>query len=391
MLTIHRLIVTAAVAITFICAPFTATAQESSGSVRPARNYDVHVLTLGGSNCAVSAISEGTAVGWGSTPGDAAIHAFVWTQKNGIVDIGTLGGSRAEAAAVDGDRVVGFSLTAGDAESHAFSWTPAGGMRDLGTLGGSFSGAVSVSGNRVVGESRTALGDIHAFVWTPQAGMVDLGKLPGGTESSPAQIHRGLTAGWSATNGNAARHPVAWLANGQIIEIASAGGASTGVRDGVVTGYRQATAALEHHAFIWTMSFGEADLGVVPGFNESFAFATDGQFVVGQVSGIDPAPVTRPFVWTESSGMAVIGPASVQGFATHVSAGRVIGLFTTPSINGPRTFLWTATQGMVDVTPRSFTDGARPAGIDAQGRIAVVDEQGDINVFRSAVLIPRGH
>ena len=54
------------------------------------------------------------------------------------LDLGTLGGSFSYATAVSASgQVVGYSTTLGDVASHAFSWTEAGGMVDLGTLGGS--------------------------------------------------------------------------------------------------------------------------------------------------------------------------------------------------------------------------------------------------------------
>jgi hypothetical protein len=44
---------------------------------------------------------------------------------------------------------------------------------------------------------------------------------------------------------------------------------------------------------------------------------------------------------------------------------------------------------MRDVTPRSFTFGATPAGIDADGRIALQDNEDENGTTQSAVLVPR--
>jgi hypothetical protein len=65
-----------------------------------------------------------------------------------------------------------------------------------------------------------------------------------------------------------------------------------------------------------------------------------------------------------------------QAEATRVNRGRVIGLYDVDPDRDPEidfgnasAFLWTPQGGMVQVRQRS-----RPAGIDAAGRIAVVDD-----------------
>lgn len=70
-------------------------------------------------------------------------------------------------------QVVGWAKTSGDAAWHAFRYTDGVGMEDLGTLGGD-SGAEAINdASNVVGWSYTATGQ-HAFVCTAKTGMVDL-------------------------------------------------------------------------------------------------------------------------------------------------------------------------------------------------------------------------
>jgi probable HAF family extracellular repeat protein len=381
------------------------TAAQADGPIR----FKAHELTLGGSYSRVAAISDGTAVGSASIPGDAERHAFAWREDGGIFDLGTLGGTRAVASAVDGLHVVGTSLTAGDAEFHAFVWTPAAGMRDLGTLGGNYSEATSVSGGVVVGYSTVAAGDFHAFRWTRQTGMVDLGTLGNGVESAATRVERGLVTGWSTVVGNdfRTRRPVVWDPWGQVFDLVGTPfdidpesgyvrdwGQALDVDRGVVVGYFHGVPAPDYriHAFAWTVPHGFFDLGVPPGYTESFAYATNGELIVGQLSG---GFMTHPFVWTRSGGFVDLGnlgnPNDVS-FATAVNRNDwVVGLFTRPGIGGAGTFLWTRRTGMRDVTPALLPAGAWPVGIDDEGRIAVHDDQDELGTTRSAVLVPRRH
>ncbi len=369
--------------------------------LRPAHNYEVHEITLDGAGCRVQAIQRGQAVGWCRTPDAAAVRAFIWTEATGTVDIGTLGGSGASASAIDKGRVVGSSDISGDTEVHAFAWTRESDMLDLGTLGGTFIGPNSVSGNNVVGDASTSSGEIHAFLWTEMAGIVDLGTLEFGTESSARQIHGDLIAGWSTVS-VPGRRPVAWRSTGEIIDLLGepivqdgvfvrGDGQAQAVRKGLVVGYRRIATTEESRAFAWRDGQGLIDMGVVAGSNESFAFDTDGIWAVGQLSGVGGplGSTTRAFVWSESKGMRAITPATITAWATHVRNGRVVGVFHTPETNGSRTFLWTRKTGLADVTPRSFPGGFVPAGIDGDGRIAIVYEDEDPLNVRSVILVPR--
>ena len=60
------------------------------------------------------------------------MHAFSWTQADGMTDLGTLGAARTSSAV----NVNAAGQVVGISEGHSFSWTKAGGMVDLGTRGG---------------------------------------------------------------------------------------------------------------------------------------------------------------------------------------------------------------------------------------------------------------
>jgi probable HAF family extracellular repeat protein len=107
------------------------------------------------------------------------LHAFLWT-KRGETDLGTLGGSGSQPTGINlADQVVGYSWTPGDAALHAFLWSKGRGIEDLGTLGGSWSFALGINDfGQVVGYSQTSVaGDIHAFLWTGAKGLQDLNGL----------------------------------------------------------------------------------------------------------------------------------------------------------------------------------------------------------------------
>ena len=97
----------------------------------------VDLGTLGGIySTAVGVSASGQVAGTSSTPGDAEIHAFLWTADQGMVDLGTLAGPASMATDVSASgQVVGYAMSDPNNTgiTHAFSWTAAGGMVDLGT------------------------------------------------------------------------------------------------------------------------------------------------------------------------------------------------------------------------------------------------------------------
>jgi probable HAF family extracellular repeat protein len=149
--------------------------------------------TLGGTDSAAFSINErGQIAGWSytdTTPNPVAGNCsggtmnvptadpFLW--ENGkMIDLGSLGGTCGQAWAINNrGQVVGFSDLPGDAGDHAFLWDHTGGMQDLGTLGGNTGGAAAINdaGDIVGGDSRSD-GSGGSFLWRHGV-MTDLGTV----------------------------------------------------------------------------------------------------------------------------------------------------------------------------------------------------------------------
>ena len=107
----------------------------------------------------------------------SATHAVMW-EKGSVTDLGNLGGAKwhTPTAINPAGDVVGFSDLPGDAVMHAFLWTKRDGMRDLGTLPGdaiSQANGINARG-QVVGISCGAV--CRAFFWEKGV-MYDLNTL----------------------------------------------------------------------------------------------------------------------------------------------------------------------------------------------------------------------
>jgi probable HAF family extracellular repeat protein len=316
--------------------------------------------TLGGSSSqAVAVNASGQVVGYSSTTGDAATHAFSWTAGRGMVDLGTLGGDSWARAVNASGQVAGDSRTAsgGYGDVHAFSWTAARGMVDLGTLGGSISYVTGVDdAGQIVGYSVTTTGQTHAFSWTAAGGMVDLGALGGTFSQAVAVSAAGHVVGFATTTGDATSHAFSWTASGGMVDLGTLGGYSAGYAvnaSGQVVGQSAKSGPWppEEHAFSWTAGGGMVDLGTLGGSYSSGRAVSDSGQVVGWST--TSASQTHAFSWTAGGGMVdlgTLGGSYSQASAVNAS-GQIVGQSaTTGDAMGPsHAFSWTAGAGMVDL------------------------------------------
>lgn len=239
---------------------------------------------------------------------------------------------------------VGYQDKGGDSPYRAFRANLAGDVVDLGTLGGpdsySFATDVSLDGSVVVGSSWLGVGDSfneHAFRWTVTDGMVDLG-----TPSGPDGFSRafGVSGDGSVVVGEWSDRPFG-----------------------------------RTHAFRWTADGGFQDLAPGAYTSTAYAVTADGSVVVGQTSpGNNTSSVFR---WTEADGLQDLGtlPGYANATPTGISDdGQVIigialprpGRYDDPDgtyfSTDCRAFIWTAANGMQDLT-QVFAN----AGVDMTG------------------------
>ncbi|MFQ5679746.1 MAG: hypothetical protein ACE5HP_09860, partial [Gemmatimonadota bacterium] len=194
---------------------------------------------------------RGDIVGWSRTA-SGAVHAFLWTERDGMRDLGTGDGLGSVAVAVGEDgSIVGRTASLASPvpadgrilrrpagpflvvppnslgerrgarggllegvpvarEYRAAAWFSGRGPRGLGALGGSAGTANAVGpAGHVVGLAETRPGQMHAFVWTPGRGMMDLGTLGGDGSGAVAVNETGQIVGWSRT-ASGRTHAVLW-------------------------------------------------------------------------------------------------------------------------------------------------------------------------------------
>lgn len=250
----------------------------------------------------------------GTDQSSTELTAFAWTNAQGQLTLAPWGGDSIAiplAASGDGSVIVGVS---GSPDQKPVKWAPGPSATLLPQLSLSGTGrvaGVSADGAMMVGYS-TQSGVTMASRWT-SAGILPLGSLANGR-------------------------------NSQAIAISGNGS--------VIAGISQTAASNEYVATRWTQAGSPISIGVLPGGSGSNATATnfDGSVVVGfgNASGYSQ----RAFRWTTATGVVALdmipGSGGCLAYATSGDGNTVGGTYSTSE--GSRAFVWTPSQGMVDLT-----------------------------------------
>lgn len=236
-------------------------------------------------------------------------HGFRWTLDGGLEDLallpgGSIANSTANGVSFDGSVIVGSGYNF-HVEYSAGRWID--GVALSFNSPGTHVRGVSADGNITVGG---VFGPqfIQACIWQADSSMTLLEQLPGaaGSIAVAASADGAIVVGRSeTTNGNRA---VRWTSSGieslgtlpggtrsDAYDVSGDGTIIVGMSDGLFDGL---------HATRWSGSGPAEDLGTLPGADSCFARAVsaDGSTIVG--SAYDSASgISRPFLWTESSGM----------------------------------------------------------------------------------------
>jgi len=291
--------------------------------------------TLGGTNASAYGVSANGSVivGFSTTVGDSAAHAFeyvggtmidigssgsdsfaVGISSDGLTvvggasnhafkyyggtmtDLGTLGGtySTAYAASADGSIIVGTAALAGDSAFHAFKYS-GGVMHDIGTLGGSSATAfgVSADGSVIVGSSTLSSGLTRAFKYSGGT-MQDIGTLGGLLSSASAISADGSVIVGNSTLPGDSTFLAFKYSNGTMTSLGALSGGNSfatavSASGSVIVGYASDNAGLMH-AFKYTNN-SMTDLGTLGGNTFATAVSSNGKVIVGytSVSGVNHA------------------------------------------------------------------------------------------------------
>jgi probable HAF family extracellular repeat protein len=318
--------------------------------------------TLGGTREQALAINNnGWVVGWGTTEGEAAFHAFLW-RKGVLTDLGTLGGRDSQATSVnDRGEIVGVSQTDSSQPAGTFPcpffegpavacvpflWRGGIGMNALPTLGGNNALAPGINNrSQIVGVSENGISDstcptpqsqVQPVIWYKgQIHQLPLLTIAGDPDGFASAINdEGDAAGDTVNCTFSSLQGVLWR-NGTPIDMGMAplGGSMLG--PSAINNQRQVTGTYNaitgfSRGFVWQDGVA-TDLGNLPGYPDvqPGAINNRGQ-IVGQTC-VNESMCTS-FIWENGvmRDLSTLVPAnsSLHPFeaASINSRGEIVGL-----------------------------------------------------------------
>jgi probable HAF family extracellular repeat protein len=264
-------------------------------------------------------------------------------------------------------------------EIHGYVWSAASGLTDLGA-------GLSAIG---IGSQGTVVGPTFSsdpFIWTPTQGVRQLTSLPGGDVFRRSNVWdvngAGQVLGWSSDaqhrafvynpNGTVRVLPLPAEADGlpfegvEVVRLTEAGDVL-----GWITYYRGGTHAI--HGAVWPAAGGVRLLDDLPG--GPIWSAADGMNSRGQIagSGFNETGGQRPVVWAPDGRIVDLGllPGWAAAGASGINeAGEVVGWAAGIGSGVDRAFVWTESEGLLDLS--TLLDGSG-AGWTLNGAQAIND------------------
>lgn len=275
-----------------------------SAAAQSPRVYRVDDLgTLGGDLVGVAINSRGDVTG-AANLADGTLHAFRWTQENGLEDLGANGGRQSQGFAINDEGDVVGVYWDQDWRGHAFIASPGGPMRDLGPIYPQiFQPSTITNDGRFAGSSVYG----RAFRTTAAGLLQELSPyLSFGADMNAA----GDVAGWGWHDVNMIRPQTAFRysdAHGYV-DLGTLGGSTSyglGINDGgVVVGTSEAIPGRVGRAFRAVPGLPMEDLGALQGgfaggISTAYAINRSGE-IVGQS---DAWYGWTAFVYSDDEGM----------------------------------------------------------------------------------------
>lgn len=270
-----------------------------------------------------------------------------------------------ESGQVVGTRVI-------DAVKRPYSWTIEGGLVDIPIPAGAEGFATSVNASGQV-TGRISGTDGGAFVWSAHDGLQMIPAPDGATAMEANHINDlGLVAG-SYLDADLRAQPFLWSPAEGFRTTPTpdnlGGGANWLTDDGRITGLAPGFYWPKRNVFVWGPASGPQVIGV----DDVGTQASDVNRV-GQIAGFTHHSLSRPFYWSQETGVVMIPVQQSNGSPAAISdAGHVVGQMDLMR----RPFFWTAASGTrAIVAPGDPVGGGSVNDVNAAGHAVGHDRNG---------------